>query len=162
MAQMGLTRRDPFWQDMLDFRNSFDNVFSRFFQPTGMSETGRDVCWMPAIECYVKDRNYHVRVGLPGVDPKDVNLQVHNGQLTISGERRENQKSENNNYIYQEFHYGGFQRTLPLPEGVKADQVEADYKNGVLEVKLPLAEAALPRRIPIKGTEERQGKNLAA
>lgn len=162
MANRGLVRRDPFWQELMDFRSNFDDILSRFFQtPQGSSESGAGYYnWAPAAECYMKDNRFHVRLALPGVDPKDVNIQVHGNNLTISGERKQEQKVSEENYAFREFSYGSFQRTLTLPEGVKNEQVEAQYKNGVLEITAPVTEAALPRRVQIKSGGET--KSIAA
>lgn len=161
MATRSLTRRDPFLQDLLDFRRSFDDVFQRFFvAPYG--EWGREAvtAWMPPIELYTDKDRIHARVALPGVKPEDVNVQVHHNQLTISGERKQEKEIKDEQYLQCEMSYGRFERSIMLPEGVNADKVEASFHDGVLDVTLPVAEKALPRRIEIKPHEP--GKKLAA
>ncbi len=161
MPNRGLMRRDPFWQELMDFRSNFDDIVNRFFQfPQAGTEAGAGANWVPPAECYLKDNRFHVRLALPGVEAKDVSIQVHGNQLTISGERKQEQKLSEENYAFREFSYGSFQRMISLPEGVKSEQVEANYKNGVLEITAPVAEAALPRKVQIKTSPE--SKSIAA
>ena len=90
-----------------------------------------------------------VRAELPGIDPdKDTELTVQNGMLHIRAERREEEETEENGYVRHETHYGSFFRTLPLPAGVSEADVEASYKDGVLEVRVP-APAPAPPPAPI-------------
>jgi HSP20 family protein len=101
------------------------------------------------IEDYVEDDTFVLRAELPGVDPeKDIDVQLDNDVLTISGERREETKDKN----HREFHYGSFTRSVPLPAGTKPEEVTATYSEGVLEVRVPIATAEVPqpRRISVK------------
>lgn len=161
MAQRGLVRRDPFLQDLWDFRRNFDDIFGRFFEPTG-AVAGRDnSAWLPAVECYVDQNKYHVRVALPGVDQKDVRVQVHGDELSISGDRSESKDISDDRYLQREFSYGHFERIVRLPEGVEPDKVQAKLTNGVLEVEAPIAEKSLPKQIQVQSSES-GGKKLAA
>ena len=112
-------------------------------------------------ETYIDQNTYHVRMALPGIRPEEVNLQVHQNLLTISGERKQEQKVSDERYLQREFTYGQFERTVPLPEGVQSEKVEAHYRDGVLDVTVPVSEKALPRRIEIK-SEGKTAKPLAA
>lgn len=99
------------------------------------------------VDDYVEDDTFVVRAELPGIDPdKDLELSVENDMLTISGERREEVKEKN----HRELHYGSFRRTIPLPPGAKVEDVEASYKDGVLEVRVPLGAPRSPStKIPV-------------
>ncbi len=103
------------------------------------------------IEDFVENGEYVIRAEMPGIDPdKDVQVQVDGNVLTIRGERTDEEKTKN----HQEFHYGAFSRSVTLPRGAKANQVEATYSDGVLEVKVPLDDSvAEPRTVPIQRTE---------
>jgi len=90
---------------------------------------------------------------LPGIEPKDVNIQVQGNVLSIRGERTLSNESKEANYVHSELTYGSFERNILLPEGVDPDKLAAEYRNGVLEVTAPVSAAALPRRIEIKATE---------
>ncbi len=155
-----LMLRDPFFSDLFDFRRDFDEFFNRVFGAMNWPwiterpalNTG-SFPFAPAIESYVdRDaRKFFCRVVLPGVDPNDVNIQVQGNTLTITGERRLHREEKDVDYLHRELTYGTFSRTLTLPEGVEADKLTAEYRNGVLELSAPVSSAALPRRIEIKG-----------
>jgi HSP20 family protein len=110
--------------------------------------------WFPPqlrVEDFVEDDTYVIRADLPGIDPeRDLDVHVENGRLVVKGERREEHHEKNRS----EMHYGSFARTLPLPVGVDADDVTATYADGVLEVRLPLADPEeQPRQIPVTRQE---------
>lgn len=91
-----------------------------------------------------------IRAEMPGIDPaKDVELTVSNGMLHIKAERREEESTEEKGYVRRELRYGSFARTLPLPEGVSQEDVTAAYKNGILEVRLPVGKTEEVRKIPV-------------
>ena len=99
------------------------------------------------VDDYMEDDTFVLRAELPGIDPdKDLELRVEHDMLTISGERREEVKDKN----HRELHYGSFRRTVPLPPGAKVEDVEASYKDGVLEVRVPLGAPRPPStKIPV-------------
>jgi HSP20 family protein len=103
------------------------------------------------VEDFVEDNTYVIRADVPGIDPeRDLDVHVANGRLVVKGERREEHHEKNR----REMHYGSFSRVLPLPAGVDADQVTASYADGVLEVRLPLGDAASERhQVPVSRTE---------
>jgi HSP20 family protein len=99
----------------------------------------------------VEDNNgVQVLAEIPGVPKENVKLQLHDGTLTISGERKSPEKSESTELLRQEIQYGTFSRTVQLPESIDADKVSAEYANGVLKVTLPKREAAKPQEISIR------------
>jgi len=106
--------------------------------------------WQPAVEMYETDTEYVVRAALPGVDPKSIDVEVADDGLTLRAERREEKEERGRNYLRRELRYGLFQRTLPLPGGVKADQAKATYKDGVLEVHVPKTEQAQARKVQVQ------------
>jgi HSP20 family protein len=106
--------------------------------------------WLPAAEGRLEDGNYIIRFALPGVDPKEVEVSLMDNSLTIKGERKANHESTGKDYFVREVTYGAFQRSVMLPEGVDAAQVEAKYVNGMLEVRVPAPRAATPRMIEVK------------
>ena len=104
-------------------------------------------------ECHDGDMMM-VRAELPGIDPeKDVQVEVVNGELLISAQRTETHKATGHHMHRSEFHYGSFTRSIPLPAGVDESKIEATYRDGVLEVRLPVPEPStdsMTRRIQIK------------
>ncbi len=93
--------------------------------------------WSPQVETFQRGDKLVVRTDLPGLTKEDVDIEVNDGMLTISGERSEEQKEDVDNFYRTERSYGAFSRTIPLPEGVNEDQIDATFKDGVLEVTLP-------------------------
>jgi HSP20 family protein len=106
--------------------------------------------FMPAVECYTKDKQLYLKVELPGVDPKLVEVAVVGNMLTIKGEKKEERKLEEENVFFREIARGRFERTFQLPEGVKKEQINATFQNGVLEVVLPAAGIEAARKVPIE------------
>jgi HSP20 family protein len=106
--------------------------------------------WEPAIESHVENGNLVVKADLPGIDPKEISISVTGNQLTIEGERKEEEKKEEKDYVYRELSYGKFSRTMELPAGVDADKVKAEYKDGVLKVMMPAPKEIAAKKIQIE------------
>lgn len=101
-----------------------------FSAPSAMAQTA----WVPVVETFRRGDRIVVRAELPGLSKEDVNVEVDNGMLVISGERSDENEEERDGFYRSERVYGQFYRAIPLPEGVNADQVEASFKDGVLEL----------------------------
>jgi len=148
-----LIPRDTFFQDMVDFRRNFDQVFNRFLRwPSAQEDLTHAREFSPAVESFIDKDNkkFHCQVLLPGVDPKDVEIHVQGNTLTITGERTNQRETRDADYLQKEITYGSFTRSLVLPEGVDRERVAAEYRNGMLEISAPIATAALPRKVEIK------------
>jgi HSP20 family protein len=98
--------------------------------------------WAPQIETVRRGDRFVVRADLPGINKDDVHVEVDGDVLTISGERHNEQRYERDGFVRSERGYGSFYRAIPLPEGVNADQVEAKFNDGVLEISLPAPKQA--------------------
>jgi HSP20 family protein len=140
------------------FRREMDNFFTQAFgdwERTGTPWTPRlSGSYVPQMESYVRDNTLYLKADLPGIDPKEVELTVEGGQLTIKGERKAEQEGRQGDYSHREVHYGSFARTFRLPEGVKAEDVQASYRNGVLEVSVPLPAERQPKKVRIASEEQ--------
>ncbi|MCP8999416.1 Hsp20/alpha crystallin family protein [Pseudarthrobacter sp. RMG13] len=105
------------------------------------------------VEEFVDGKTLVVRAEMPGVDPdKDVEVTMDDGFLRIRAERQEKEEHKDNGRYRSEFRYGSFSRNIPLPDGVKEEDIKASYTNGVLEVRAPLPDDALPtepKKLPI-------------
>ena len=108
---------------------------------------------VPPAEVWVdkEAKKYHLRLALPGVDPSTVELKVLGNLLTISAERKASREAKDVDYLYRELSYGTLSRTLTLPEGLDTEKINAEYNNGLLEIIAPVAAAALPHQVEIKG-----------
>jgi HSP20 family protein len=117
-----------------------------------MVHLAKDTQWAPKIDVLQKDNRLITKVDLPGVKKEDVSVEVADGQLVLTGERKLEKEETKNNVFRSECEYGSFYRAVPLPAGVKADDVKATFANGVLEVSVPLPQEAKTngRKIEIK------------
>jgi len=147
-------------RDLFDFRRDFDEVFHRFLDWRSPQEGQNSIeGFIPAIETSIDQdgKKFRCQVMLPGVDPKDVNIQVQGHTLSISGERSTSRETKESDYLHREITYGSFQRLLELPEGVDKDKLSAEYRNGMLEITAPISAAALPRKIEVKSLPAAKG-----
>ena len=111
--------------------------------------------WTPAIEVYQRNNELIVRADLPGMKKDDVSIEVTENDITISGERRQEQETEREGVYRSERTYGSFSRTIPLPEGAITDQAKASFRDGVLEIIVPAPpQTTRGRRLEIKETAE--------
>jgi HSP20 family protein len=152
--------RNTLFHDLADFRRDFDQMFNRIFNlRSSQEEQTLTEGFIPAIESSIdKDgKRFQCQVMLPGVDPKDVNIQVLGNTLTIGGERSSTRETKESDYLHREISYGSFQRLIELPEGVDKDKLTAEYRNGVLEITAPISAAALPRKIEVKSFPAAKG-----
>ncbi len=106
--------------------------------------------WSPSVDISEDDKDYLVKAELPEVKKEDVKVSVENGVLTITGERKFEKEERNKKYHRIERAYGNFTRSFALPEAVKAEKVSAEFKDGILHVRLPKDESAKPKSIEIK------------
>jgi HSP20 family protein len=127
-------------------QEDFNRTIESFMRPGGMTELG----WMPDVDVFETDGEIKVRVDLPDVEAKDVDVSITDSTLRIKGERKYSEEVKKENYFMTERRYGSFERMIDLPEPVKAEEVQAVYKDGVLEVTLPKAEEKKAKEIKVK------------
>ncbi len=149
------TEPENFYRGMFDFRREFDQIFNQLLTEWPVKNERNllgTVPFTPVVEAWIEPetKKFYLKVAVPGIDPKDVKITVHENLLTITGERKLTKTEKEVNYLHREFIYGKFERVLPLPEGVDIDKMVAEFNYGVLEVNAPMLAAALPRTIEIK------------
>jgi HSP20 family protein len=149
---MALARWDPM-REMLSMREQMDRLVNQFFGRGGGEEAEGGVTggWTPPVEIYDTGDALMVRVELPGVAKEDVHVEVHEQTLSLRRERKPDPSVKEGQYYRQERVYGPFQRSFRLPTQVDTAKVQATYRDGLLELKLPKSEAAKPKRISISG-----------
>jgi len=138
---MELVRWEPF--------ASFGRVPSLFENFFDEALTRPQAEWHPAVDVLESANEYIIRAELPGMRKEDINVEVNEGKLVLTGERKSEKPAEGVNYRHVERVAAKFWRSFSLPESVKRDAIEATYKDGVLEIRVPKAEEAKPRQIPI-------------
>lgn len=148
-----LTRWSPF-EELSTLHREMDRLFSRTFGADSPA-VNAPASFVPATEVTSEKDGWNVRLALPGVDPKDVHIEVAGNTLIVRGERRREEKNEP---YMSEITYGRFERTLQLPDSIDAEKVAASYRNGLLELRLPLHERVKPRKIEIAVDESDQKK----
>jgi HSP20 family protein len=134
-------------QPLDTFRREIDTLFDRYLGWDG----GRSMTMHePVTDVAETEDAYEVMVELPGLKPEDFNVEIKEGDLWITGHKKDEREENGWNYHRVERHYGEFRRAIPLEAPVDAEKVEAHYTNGVLSIHVPKTEAAKPRRINVK------------
>ena len=142
----------PAWSP-LNQLSSLRNEISRLFDaPLAELTDGSRLLsgWSPALDVHEDKDSFVVQAELPGMKREDIELSLHDGRLSISGERKAEQKYEGAEVYRAERFVGRFQRTVTLPAPVAADQIKAQYKDGILTVRLPKSDEAKPKQIEVK------------
>lgn len=131
----------------VDFDSFFDRFSPSLFrmeEPMGLTD------WNPAVDIREEPDHYLVKVDVPGVDPKDVNITLENGMLTISGERKEEKSAQDGHYHREERFHGSFYRRFSLPDAADAEKVSARSEKGVVEITIPRSKKTKASRITVK------------
>jgi len=139
---MAIIRWDPF-REMTQVQSQLNRLVD---QAVG----GRQESWLPAIDVFDTQDAVVLKAELAGMDPDDIQIEVEDNVLTIKGERKFEEKVDEERYYRVERRFGSFQRSLALPQGVKADEIAAGYEDGVLTLTVPKAPELKPQRIEVK------------
>lgn len=138
------------FSELNTLHREIDELFSRFFGDQERWWTRPfDRGFTPAVESFVRGDELVVRADLPGIDPKEVELTVEGGSLTIKGERKLTDEGRRGDMYYREVSYGRFERSVQLPEGVDSDSIKATYHDGVLEVTMKAPKGMASKKVPI-------------
>jgi HSP20 family protein len=159
---MALIRWEPII-GLNSIQNEMNRLFDAFFDRSRQSrgaEMGRQ--WIPAMDLVETAEHYVVRADLPGLSEGDVNIQLEDSVLTISGERKAEHEHGEEGYYRLERAFGAFFRSLALPEGIDPDTVQAHFDRGVLEVRIPKPEQKTPRTVTITHGPERETNAIDA
>lgn len=149
-----LVRWDPF-SEFHGLRRAMDRLFDDFTPVTEWKGEPSELTF--PVDVSETDADVIVKATLPGVKPEDVEITVSDGTLTVRGESRHEETTEEKNYHRREIRYGAFSRSLPLPAHVDQEQAEAEFTDGILQVRLPKTAEARPRSIKVKGARELTG-----
>ena len=129
-----------------DMDKMINNVFENDWNFSVRSKTN----WSPAVDVKESDNSFTLTADIPGLTKKEVKVNITDGILSISGERKFEDEKESGNYHYRERRYGSFSRTFNLPETVNDKDISASFKNGILSIELPKHEVVLPKEREIK------------
>jgi HSP20 family protein len=136
---------DPFGS----FDRGIDRLFENLWRGTGAPAAAVPGGFTPRIDVVEREAEYVVSAELPGLEEKDVRVEVHGDVLTLHGEKRSEHADEGSGWRWAERSYGAFRRAIRLPVEVEGDKASASFKNGVLTVTLPKASSARVRHIPV-------------
>jgi HSP20 family protein len=147
---MQTTRWNPF-RELADFERGLESFFGRTPAIAGNGEESiTEQLWAPLTDITEDEKEFLVKVELPEMKKEDVKVTVENGTLRITGERKAEKEEKTKKYHRIERSYGAFERAFTLPDGADGNKVSADYKDGVLTVRLPKSAAAKPKAIEVK------------
>lgn len=140
------------WNPFKETEELNNRLFSLFNLATGRNPAGTNTVanWSPLVDVTEDEKEYHIKAELPEVRKEDVKVTVENGLLTISGERKFEQEQKGKRYHRVERAYGSFTRYFSVPEDADDSQVSAEFKDGVLNVRLAKSEKAKPRAVEVK------------
>ncbi len=143
-----LTTRRPV-RNLFNLHNEMGRVFGDLFAPHEDATETKETSWIPTVDISETGNGYEIRADLPGVSEDDVNVSVTDNVLTVRGEKQQEKETEGKNYHRVERRYGSFQRRFTLPRHIETDAIKAEFKDGVLTLGIPKAEAEKPTEIPI-------------
>ncbi len=144
-SQISALVRDPLGL----FREEMDDLMSRFW--SGTQDGWLSGNFAPSVDLTEADNAFEVRIDIPGMESKDIDVQVHGNLVTISGERKEEKEAKGKTFHRVERRTGKFSRSLTLPCGINEDEVAAEYVKGILTLKLPKCEEAKCKKVTVKG-----------
>src|SRR6266849_5059677 len=154
-----ITRYDPF-REFVTLQDRMNRLFRDPRGPEGHDESLTTTAFAPPVGVYEDEHNITLKIEVPGIDEKDIDVRIENNTLTLHGERKFEKEEKEENYRRVERQYGSFSRTFTLPNIVDTESVSADYEKGVLKIKLAKKAEAKPKQIKVNvgGEKTLEGK----
>lgn len=146
---MAVLKWDPL-RDLLSIQDRMNRLFEQTLSRSRAEERVTASTWSPAVDIYETPETIIMKADLPGLSREDIEIQIRDNTLSLRGERRFAKDVQQENYLRIERAYGAFQRNFTLPATVQQDQIRATFRDGVLELTLPKAEEAKPKKIAIE------------
>src|ERR1035437_1819166 len=142
------TRYDPF-REFVTLQDRMNRLFRDPRGPEGQEEALTTSSFAPAVDVYEDEHNVTLKIEVPGIEEKDIDVRIENNTLTVHGERKFEKEEKEENYRRVERQYGSFTRSFTLPNTVDAESVSASYDKGMLKIKLSKKAEAKPKQIKI-------------
>src|ERR1700739_1019831 len=149
-----ITRWDPF-REFSTLQDRMNRLFRESYGPEGRDEALTTTQFAPPVDVYEDEHNITLKVEVPGIDEKDIDVRVENNVLTVHGERKFEKEEKEENFRRVERQYGSFTRSFTLPSSVDPGQVSPDYEKGVLKIKLAKKAEAKPKQIKVNVGSEK-------
>jgi HSP20 family protein len=143
-----LTRFEPF-RDLSTLQERMNRLFRESYNEAGRDESLTTSSFAPAVDVYEDEHTVTLKIEVPGIDEKDIDVRIENNVLTVHGERKIEKEEKEENYRRVERQYGSFTRTFTLPTTVDSENVQATYDKGVLKIALPKKAEAKPKQIKV-------------
>ena len=143
-----LTRWEPF-REFSTLQDRMNRLFRESYNEGGRDESLTASSFAPAVDVYEDEHNVTLKIEAPGINEKDLDIQLENNTLTVHGERKIEKEEKEENFRRVERQYGSFTRSFTLPSSVDPEQVSADYENGVLKIKLAKKAEAKAKQIKV-------------
>ena len=160
-----ITRWDPF-REFSTLQDRMNRLFRESYGPEGREESLTTTTFAPPVDVYEDEHSVTLKIEVPGIDEKDIDVRIENNVLTVHGERKFEKEEKEENFRRVERQYGSFTRTFTLPSTVEAEKILADYDKGILKIVLPKKAEAKPKQIKVNvGSEktlEAKGASRAA
>jgi len=152
-----LTRWEPFreFSTLQDRMNRMNRLFRESYSPEGPEEALTTTSFAPPVDIYEDEHNIALKLEVPGIDEKDIDVRIEGNTLTVHGERKFEKDEKEENFRRVERQYGSFTRSFTLPSSVDSGQVSANYDNGVLKIKLAKKAEAKPKQIKVSVGNEK-------
>jgi HSP20 family protein len=156
-----LTRWEPI-RELATLQDRMNRLFSDTFSPITSQESLAAGSFVPPVDVYEDEQGIRLKMEVPGIDEKDIDIQMENNLLTVRGERKLESETKEENYHRIERRYGSFTRSFTLPNSVNADDVKASYAKGVLTIHLGKRAEARPKQIKVNVTPELAEKSKSS
>ena len=160
-----ITRWDPF-REFVTLQDRMNRLFRDSYGPEGGEEALTTTTFAPPVDVYEDEHNVTLKIEVPGIEEKDIDVRIENNTLTVHGERKFEKEEKEENFRRVERQYGSFTRTFTLPNTVDQDSVQANYEKGVLKIQLAKKAEAKPKQIKVnvgsQKTLEGKGTGKAA
>jgi HSP20 family protein len=156
-----ITRWDPF-REFSTLQDRMNRLFRESYGPEGHEESLTTTSFAPPVDVYEDEHNVTLKIEVPGIDEKDIDVRIETNTLTVHGERKFEKEEKEENYRRVERQYGSFTRSFTLPVTVDPDQVQANYEKGVLKIKLAKKAEAKPKQIKVNVSTDKtlEGKGV--
>ena len=149
-----LTRWEPF-REFSTLQDRMNRLFRESFNDAGRDESLTSTSFAPAVDVYEDEHKVTLKIEVPGIEEKDIDVRVENNTLTVQGQRNIEKEEKEENYRRVERQYGSFTRTFTLPQTVDTENVSANYDKGVLKISLPKKAEAKPKQIKVNVSSQK-------
>ena len=156
-----ISRWDPF-REFVTLQDRMNRLFRDSYGPEGRDEALATTTFVPSVDVYEDEHNVTLKIEVPGIEEKDIDVHVENNTLTVHGERKFEKEEKEENYRRIERQYGAFTRAFTLPSTVDLEKIQADYDKGVLKIELAKKAEAKPKQIKVSLGSQKTLESKAA